>query len=95
MSSYYDSEPNYNNYWTKAADEGDGQFAIAVALLEVAAAIRAVGSTDAVVYLADHLGEKLGYPLSEIANSLHSVASSIDYIPNALTEKGNGEGDRT
>jgi hypothetical protein len=43
MSKYPCDPERYNANWTKAANEGNGMFAVAIALLEVAMEIRNAG----------------------------------------------------
>lgn len=107
MPEPYVSDPNYNNYWTKEADEGKGQFAVAVALLEVAksghaiaSAIRWLGTGDAatsmgaIEYLSANLGEKL-QSLGSIADSIEHVASAIaSHTEVTAIVAGNGKEDR-
>lgn len=66
--------------WLVRAEEGDGQYAIAIALLRVAAAIDRLGNADAatpmgaIEGLAAHLGEKV----DNLASSIQSIAEAID-----------------
>jgi hypothetical protein len=66
--------------WEKRADKGDGQFAIAVALLDVAYQLRSLGNGDAaspmgaIEGLAAHLGEKI----DGISSALNTIAGELD-----------------
>lgn len=68
--------------WHNRADEGDGQYAIAIALCRVAAAIDRLGNADAatpmgaIEGLAAHLGEKVEL----VAESLDRIANRVDEL---------------
>lgn len=94
--NYYENDPNDANQWTKLADEGDGQFAIAVGLLEVAAAIRAASPVDAIVLLSDNLSTSMsevasaieGLGNSAIESALSGMSSALGEIAGAIDPSG-------
>jgi hypothetical protein len=102
-------EEQRDGYWNRKAAEGDGQFAIAVALLEVAKSNQAIatwikylGTGDAatpmgaIEYLAHHLGssiESLGN-LGSVADAIGGVADAIDPVmPNKVILRSKKNGE--
>jgi hypothetical protein len=65
--SYYTSDPNFNNYWTQMADEGNGLFAVAVA-------IERLGNNNsdtrmgAIEAYGKHIGDKMDALTEAIGN---------------------------
>ena len=68
------------NDWEERANSGEGSFAIALALFEVARQIKNLGNADAMTSmgaiegLAAHLGERL----DGVANSLDAIGNAIE-----------------
>jgi hypothetical protein len=71
------------NDWLERAESGDGQFAVAHALLQVANALHKLGVADActplgaIEHLAGHLGEKLDHLADATSSGLSEVADAL------------------
>jgi hypothetical protein len=69
--------------WLARAEAGDGQFAVAFALLEVANALYKLGVADAatpmgaIEHLAGHLGEKLDHLADATSSGLSELADAL------------------
>jgi hypothetical protein len=69
--------------WLERAEAGDGQFAVAHALLEVANALHKLGVADAatpmgaIESLGAHLGEKLNHLADATSSGLGEVADAL------------------
>lgn len=67
------------NQFAARADVGSGDFAVAYALLRVAAALRDLGFGDSQRAGAPNgTGERLAMEVAEVAKALHGVAGAIE-----------------
>lgn len=65
--------------WERRADDGDGQFAIAVGLLAVARAIKNLGNGDAATSMGaiEAFGMHVGEKMDALTSAIHSAADDL------------------
>jgi hypothetical protein len=65
--------------WELRANNGDGKFAIAVALLDIAKALYALGNGNAATQMGaiEAFGDHIGKKLDDLTGALHGMADMV------------------